>query len=138
MTLRELRMANDLSLGELARKAGLETSVLSMFERGYRLPKPEQITAIASALGCLETVVLTSLPSADEVAKNKDDRMERVVAAMNAVATDAKAKGLKKGNGGKSFVRCPNCGGQLLYSVATLNGHIWGQCQTDNCAAWMQ
>ena len=33
---------------------------------------------------------------------------------------------------------CPKCQGDLHYSRAKLNGHIWGKCQTQDCLSWMQ
>jgi len=64
------------------------------------------------------------------------DRMMKVCAAAHA---DATAKGLKKGNGGRSVMPCPaGCGGTLTYSVASYNGHMHAQCDTEGCAAWME
>jgi hypothetical protein len=64
------------------------------------------------------------------------DRMMKICSAAHA---DAEAKGLKKGNGGRSTMLCPaNCGGTLAYSVATYNGHMHAQCSTENCASWME
>jgi len=35
-------------------------------------------------------------------------------------------------------VECPKCKGVLHYRISSYNGHIWGQCETSGCLAWMQ
>lgn len=34
-------------------------------------------------------------------------------------------------------IKCPKCGGELHYSRAKTNGHVWGQCTTEGCLSWM-
>lgn len=59
--------------------------------------------------------------------------------ALDAVMADVKAKELGQGKGGSGSVPCPVCGtGQILYSVASCNGHVWGHCTTKGCVTWMQ
>lgn len=59
--------------------------------------------------------------------------------AMKDVCEDAKAKGLRKGNGGQSACICPVCtGGMIDYKVSSYNGHIWAACSTKGCVAWIQ
>ncbi len=41
-----------------------------------------------------------------------------------------------KENRGK--IECPKCKGELNYSRAKSNGHVWGKCKTENCLSWMQ
>jgi hypothetical protein len=38
----------------------------------------------------------------------------------------------------KGKIECPKCKGDLIYSRASSNGHVWGKCKTDNCLSWMQ
>lgn len=74
-----------------------------------------------------------------EIEKEKAESMRRFFLAANAAHDDAKAKGYKKGRGGKDSLPCPVCKtGTLHYSVASYNGHLWGQCDTKDCVAWMQ
>lgn len=49
--LRYLRQQKDLSYQELSDTTGLSTSYLNDIEKGKRYPKPDKITALASALG---------------------------------------------------------------------------------------
>lgn len=81
-------------------------------------------------------------PTAEEVAAEVAERnasWERLKLGMAATQADAKAKGLKKGNGGAGKVECPVCKtGELHYTVAGCNGHMWGKCSTPNCVSWMQ
>lgn len=39
--------------------------------------------------------------------------------------------------GVKGQIKCPKCGGELNYSIASTNGHIWGKCLTKDCLEWM-
>lgn len=81
-------------------------------------------------------------PTAEEVAAKVAEikaNTERTSRAMLAVQEDANKRGFKKGNGGRGTVPCPACsGGELMYSVASYNGHIHGKCSTPNCVWWMQ
>lgn len=61
-----------------------------------------------------------------------------ILKAMEAVAKDAKDKGLRKGNGGQGACTCPVCtGGMIDYKVSSYNGHIWAACSTKGCVAWI-
>lgn len=35
-------------------------------------------------------------------------------------------------------IKCPLCQGKLRFTVAKINGHVWGKCETDGCLSWMQ
>lgn len=54
---------------------------------------------------------------------------DAVVMAIGAIRKQGKDSG---------EVSCPKCyAGKVHYSVAKLNGHIWGRCTTDGCISWM-
>jgi hypothetical protein len=78
----------------------------------------------------------------EEATKEADERIGRMNRTMGAVASaheDATKKGLKKGHGGVSSMRCPtDCGGTLHYSVASVNGHMHAKCETSGCVQWME
>jgi len=40
--------------------------------------------------------------------------------------------------GGNEIVECPVCKGRLHCSVSSLNGHVHGRCETDDCLCWME
>jgi transcriptional regulator with XRE-family HTH domain len=42
---------NKMRQAELAQRTGIDQGLLSKFERGYRVPRPEQQLKIAKALG---------------------------------------------------------------------------------------
>ena len=65
--------------------------------------------------------------------------LEQVLDAIRATHADAKEKGLGQGKGGQGMLPCPCCaGGKISYSVAGVNGYIWGQCSTPKCVRWME
>ena len=35
------------------------------------------------------------------------------------------------------FIKCPQCGKRLKWSMSGINGHVWGKCETENCLSWM-
>jgi len=78
--------------------------------------------------------------------KENDPRVEAAIANLHKVAAimedcrkDANSKSIKKGNGGNGSIPCTVCdGGTVRYSVASVNGHLWGKCSTKGCVAWMQ
>ena len=43
-----------------------------------------------------------------------------------------------KGKSWKGVVECPCCGGRLHVSHAGYNGHVHGQCETEDCLSWME
>lgn len=134
----EYRRAKDLSLGECARAAGMKAFELSRFERGSKVPSDDELGRIASVLGISVEEARIGLPTKEEVEANAGAAIDSLV-ALSAAAEHAKAAGLKKGNGGGGRLLCPICKrGTLYYSVASLNGHIWGKCSTDGCVSWMQ
>ena len=133
----EYRREIGKSLGECARNCGLTTVELSRIERGKLKPTPEQVGAISGALGLLPDQVLEGIPTAEEMESETGESIDAVVAMISASA-DAKQKGFKRGNGGRGEMQCPICKGTLCYSVASINGHIWGKCKTDGCVSWMQ
>jgi hypothetical protein len=49
------------------------------------------------------------------------------ILAIQMTHTKAEELGLGKGKGGTGSIKCPVCQNKLLFSVASLNGHIWGK-----------
>ena len=81
------------------------------------------------------------LPTDEEAIAEANERREqskKTTAAMTVAMKDAKSHGFGIGKGGEGRIPCPVCStGTLRYSVAALNGHMWGQCSTTNCVSWM-
>lgn len=40
--------------------------------------------------------------------------------------------------GNKGKIICPACNGNLHWTKASINGHVWGKCETENCLSWAQ
>lgn len=136
--LHELRRNRDLALGEVARGIGIKASELSRIERGMVVLTDDVCAKLAAYLGIAEEEIRSGIPSAEEVEAD-NGRMMDSLTAMSAAQADAKSMGFGKGHGGLGNFPCPICQrGQLHYSVASVNGHLWGRCTTDGCVAWMQ
>lgn len=57
--------------------------------------------------------------------------------SMIAIVIVQQAVGKRRGLVGT--MPCPSCGtGIVHFSVANINGHIWGMCTSKNCLRWMQ
>lgn len=140
--LRKLRIDAGLNLGQAARGMGIGLSLLSEWERGCGKPNITQVALLAETFGCTAEEIAAALPTDEEIAEHAgfvNSTLEKLGKALESVQTDAKAQGFKRGNGGRGSVKCPCCeGGTLRYSVAGLNGHIWGACSTEGCVRWMQ
>ena len=63
---------------------------------------------------------------------------EFVTTAIKLIQNHTGAKPNEPGNkGARGIVICPKCNGELMYTVASINGHIWGKCKTKDCISWM-
>lgn len=65
-TLREIRVGQGMRLSELANRSGLNRGTLSMIERGRMVASPEELVAIADALG-VDRLETRSIPVAEAV-----------------------------------------------------------------------
>lgn len=90
------------------------------------------------AVPCEKRHFLTPEEVAAEVAEHEAS-WGRLKLGIAAASEDAKKHGYRKGNGGNGLVLCPVCKtGDLHYTVASYNGHMWGRCSTKDCVSWMQ
>ena len=62
------------------------------------------------------------------------NRMRIVGAVVGPWRTWSKANRVAK----QEVIECPICKGKLHLSQAAYNGHVWGKCETDGCANWME
>jgi len=60
---------------------------------------------------------------------------EHIARCLRALAAVKAAVGKKRRCSGT--ITCPNCQGQLAYSVAA-NGHTMGRCSTGGCVKWIE
>ena len=97
---------------------------------------------LMDAKKCEVVCDVRKLPTREEAEAEVDrseKQMERSLKIIWAAHEHAKQKGYGQGHGGKDSMPCPSeCGGTLHYSVASLNGHMWGRCTTADCASWME
>jgi hypothetical protein len=73
--------------------------------------------------------------TAEEHQKNLEFRelMEKLGATRAAVLGAANDQ-----RGVSGTTACPIDGGELRYSIAKSNGHIWCACSNPNCVRWME
>lgn len=83
-----------------------------------------------------------SIPTSEEalaIATDQCDRAYRNAAAVGKAKDNARAKGFKRGSGGRGEVPCTACNlGTIRYSVASVNGHMHAHCTTKGCVSWME
>lgn len=61
------------------------------------------------------------------------ERIDGAIAAKRSILEHA---GGRRGVSGR--VPCPVCGGELRYSIAASNGHIWACCGTAGCVKFLE
>ena len=63
-----------------------------------------------------------------------EEAFANILAARAAIVKHTSGKRGVAGN-----IPCPICtDGTLNYSIAKVNGHIWGACSTKTCVRWME
>lgn len=137
MTIQEMRLSLYLSVGELARRMNLGTAVMSRIERGREIPPEAVIHDLATVLQRTPDEIRAALPDPEDV-KRADEEFAGFLRVVATAKADAKEKGLIKGVGGRSSCKCPICGGEVRYRVASSNGHMFAACSTETCARWME
>ena len=60
-------------------------------------------------------------------------RLERMGAVRGAIIAHLDGK-----RSGAGQIPCPCCTGRVMFSRASVNGHIHAKCSTPGCAAWME
>lgn len=97
---------------------------------------------LMDAENCTVVCDKRKLPTREEAeakVTRSEERHERVMKVLTGTHEHAKAQGYGRSKGGKDSLPCPSgCGGTVHYSVASLNGHIWGKCTTEGCVSWME
>lgn len=58
--------------------------------------------------------------------------INKVLEAVSLISDQKQKDGKLKGT-----IKCPECGGELHYSIASSNGHIWGACENKECLKWI-
>jgi len=101
----------------------------------------------ARRIPCLNSKICTvhcdsrKLPTreqAETAVAEQDQQFEKTMKAVEVAHAHAKANGLGVGNGGRRALPCPlECGGELRYSVAGVNGHMHARCE-NGCVSWME
>jgi len=106
---------------------------------GWAARIPCIITALSKEKAVCPSISLPTREEAEKEYDNEEVSFDRHMKAFRAAHDDAKAKGFKIGNGGMGSIPCPmECGGQLRYSVARVNGHMHAACSTKGCVSWME
>ena len=78
------------------------------------------------------------LPTTEEVQKYEEEVKAHSNRMMTAIAATMDIRKQHKGQDWSGIVECPICKGKLHISHAAYNGHIWGQCETKDCVAWIE
>ena len=110
MTLREARFFKGLTQWDIAIKTGISQPTLSLFERGYKIPKEDEKKRIAKALGCK---VRDVFPTEEAAAMGNQTMREsrepvHISVAINEIMQGLTAKRdmqIKKTFGGKGFAQ---------------------------------
>lgn len=77
-------------------------------------------------------------PSDDDVAEWNAFIEQRMEMHRKVGPVIVEIKRQHKGHSWSGVIECPCCGGKLHVSHAAYNGHVHGQCETDECLSWME
>lgn len=98
----------------------------------------------ATRLPCLERRGLDVVPcdkcrepTPEEIAESAA-WLEDAKKDMELICTVCSEAQKRLPDGGSEVVECPKCKGKLHISVANVNKHVWGKCETTDCLSWMQ
>ena len=113
----------------------------------YADVKNKQAVKLEEAYPCfsesgLKTCEHCSFYTPEETEKLVEEMLARADAtcqAMELVQADANEHNYGKRRPGQGKVLCPLCeSGEIFYSVAASNGHMFAKCSTEGCIAWME
>ena len=130
--MKNARLNNGMTYRCLSDLTGISLSRLCDIEHGREVPTEYESGKIKSILGND-----ISFATETEAASNRKE-LEDCMESISKVYAELKSRGFGKGNGGSGVMECPKCGDKLHFSVASLNGHVWGKCTTKGCLSWMQ
>jgi hypothetical protein len=77
-------------------------------------------------------------PSDAEIAEGESHLRASYEKFAKALPIIKEIKKAHKGQNWKGAVKCPVCGGELVMTHASTNGHVWGCCKTEGCLSWME
>ena len=78
------------------------------------------------------------LKLAEEIAEDEAEWQKAIERMMLVQPLVSRVKEEHKGESWQGTEVCPVCDGVLRLSHAGINGHVWGQCETENCLKWME
>jgi len=76
-------------------------------------------------------------PSQEDIAEYEAEMQKHIERQKKVFPLIGEMQKEFKGRNGQKVVECPECGGRLHLTHAALNGHVWGQCETEGCYSWM-
>lgn len=78
------------------------------------------------------------LSTPEEEAEEEKAIQDSIDRTMKTIPIVKKIKQDHVGEDWKGIVECPICKGKLHLSHASINGHVWGRCETSGCVNWME
>jgi len=76
--------------------------------------------------------------TAEEIALREQQMREEIDRYSGVFPLFQKIKREHQGKDWDGTVACPLCGGRLKIKHNSLNGHIWGRCETTGCLSWIE
>lgn len=77
-------------------------------------------------------------PSAEEIKAYEAELDAHLNLFKTALPIISRIKKEHKSESWKGVETCPVCKGKLHMTHASINGHVWGQCETKGCLSWME
>lgn len=132
MKFHEAQKKAGLTLRELSKVTGIDAVTLSDIKLFRQVPEKEYIEKISKAFGTTDWEYETNQKKAFDKWCKERLHLEQLMDAIGQIK-DKHGKTNARGH-----IICPKCGKNLYYTVAALNGHTWGKCETKDCLSWME
>jgi len=123
---------NHFGFRDAGREAGIDAVLFSQIESGTESAPMESLT-LPAFLGIdpatYEGLARLHNEKSPELKAERTAHFQNFMKAREAIV----ATGLERGS-----VECPACKGNLQFTKASYNGHIWAKCETDSCLGWIE
>ena len=87
---------------------------------------------------CRGTCPLYAEPTPEEIEAEEREIEALIERQKKTFPLCVKIRAEHEGEDWSGIVECPICQGKLHVRHHKLNGHIWGQCETEGCVSWME
>ncbi|MCJ2121042.1 hypothetical protein [Methylobacterium sp. J-077] len=110
---------------------------IAAFNAGIRAAR-EAALIVAVTLETREGATCVRDRAAIQALRGFADGLDALVLGREAGPMQRVFATIQADGSGSGTIECPICKGRLAWARDSSNGHLSGQCETDDCLQWMQ